>query len=166
MICDKTKPGNICIPSDCEKIYESNDDYAYIICSNDKFIEMICNMYNIKLCLCIHKDTNIQFVCMYHYDNYVENVCPFYEFLFRVVAFKHETSNQSILMYYDFLNKHDSFQINVDKCVESLKSKIVRALRCGFNKLKEYGINDDFGTLPCGSSENEIMMKMELMGFK
>jgi hypothetical protein len=56
--------------------------------------------------------------------------------------------------------------MNVDECVAALKDKMIDALGSGFNKLSEYSKGEDFGTLPCGSSESEIMMKLELMGFK
>lgn len=157
---------DIFVHSNYEKVYESNNEYAYIIGSNDKFIKMICNMYNIKLCLCIQRGcTNIKYICFYRYENYVKKVLPLPKsFFFRVVSFKKDSTNQIIPMNSNVLIKYDSFQMNLDECIKFLKNKMIIALGCGFNKLTEYDRNEDFGTIPRGSSENEIMMKMELMG--
>ena len=132
-------------------------------------------MYNIELCLVIQKENSkySNYMCLYRYDNYVEKVLPFSGFFFRSVSFKKELTSQIIPihsdfipMHSDFVDSYDSFHMNVDKCIEALKDKMVNALRRGFNALTEYSRDDVFGTLPCGSSESEIMMKMELMGFK
>ena len=156
---------NIFIPNNCEKIAVSDNESAYNINSDDKFIKMICDIYNIKLCLVVKKDfTN--YICMYRYNNLVEKVLPFSLFIFRFIALKNDSTNQFITIRSYFINKYDSFQINVDECVLALKDIMVNALRCGFNTLSEYNNAEDFGTLPYGSSENEIMMKLELMVFK
>ena len=103
---------------------------------------------------------------MYRCDDLTAKVLPFSSFVFRFISLKNDSTNQFIRMRSCFIDKHGSFLMNVDECVVALKDRIVTALRCGFNTLSEYNNAEDFGTLPRGSSENEIMMKMELRGFK
>lgn len=103
-------------------------------------------------------------MCHYSNDKTFQYSSRFqYSAFFFSVFLKKDSNNQSVLLCSDFINKYDSFQMNVDECVLALKRKILQSLKEGFNKLTD-GRNNDFGTLPCGSYENEIMMKMELIG--
>lgn len=155
---------NIFVPSNCVRIAVSDNESAYSVSSDDRFIKMICGIYDIKLCLVVQKDfTN--YICLYRYNNWVAKTLPFSSFIFRSISFKNDSTSQFIMMHSDFIVKYDSFQMNVDECVAALKDKMIDALGRGFNKLSEYSKGEDFGTLPCGSSENEIMMKLELMGY-
>jgi hypothetical protein len=156
---------NIFVPSNCVRIAVSDNESAYSVSSDDRFIKMICDIYDIKLCLVVHKDFP-NFICLYRNSNWVAKTLPFSSFFFRSVCFKKDSINQFIPMHSTFINEYDSFQMNVDECVVALKDKMIDALGSGFNTLTEYSRCDDFGTLPCGSSESEIMMKLELMGFK
>lgn len=155
---------NIFVPSNCETIAVSDNESAYNVSSDDRFIKMICGIYDIKLCLVVQKEFT-DYICLYRYDNWVAKVLPFSSFIFRSISLKNDSTNQFIMMHSDFMVKYDSFQMNVDECVVALKDKMIDALRRGFNKLSEYSKGEDFGALPCGSSESEIMMKLELMGY-
>ena len=154
---------NIYIPGNCKKIYESDDVSAYDIGSDDKFIKMICDIYGIKLCLVVQHGSNGHYICMCHYNDRIRMFQ--YSSLFFNVFLRKGSINQSVLLYSDFIYKHDSFQMSVDECVESIKRKMLKSLKCGFNRLTECGTNKDLGVIPCGSSENEIMMKLELRGY-
>jgi hypothetical protein len=73
--------------------------------------------------------------------------------------------NQVVTPYVYFIKIYESFQLNIFECINSFKSQVVDAISRGINILticcSAYA---DFGTIPRGSSEKEILMKMELMG--
>ena len=56
---------DIFVPGNCEKIAVSDNESAYDIGSDDRFIKMICDTYGIKLCLVVKKDfTNYIYICI------------------------------------------------------------------------------------------------------
>jgi hypothetical protein len=157
---------NISVPDDYRKIAESDRMMVYEVKTDDRFIEFICKKYNIKLCLCVDKKhINGHYMCMFYYDGLdVDDFIHYPTFCHRVVIFK-DKNNQVVTPYVYFLKIYESFRLNIFECINSFKSQVVDAISRGINILticcSAYA---DFGTIPRGSSEKEILMKMELMG--
>ena len=144
---------NVSVPDDYRKIAESDRMVVYEVKSDDRFIEFICKSYNINLCLCIDKQyISGYYMCMCHYGGLdIDNYTDYSTFSSRVIAFRNE-KGQFNTVIVDFF-KYDSFQLNIAECIK------------GFNILTVcYSNDEDFGIIPYGSSEKEILMKMELMG--
>lgn len=155
------------VPDDYKKISESTNLKIYEVKSDDRFIEFIYKRYNIKLCLCVDKhNIKSHYMCMCHYDGLdVDDYIMHHSTFSRSVVIFKDKDNQFYTPFVYFLNKYDSFRLNIAECIDSFKLKMIDAISRGFNILTVCYSNDEsFGTIPWGSSENEIMMKMELMG--
>lgn len=151
------------VPDDYRKLAESDSMVVYEVKSDDRFIEFICKRYNIKLCLYIDKKhINGHYMCMCHYDGLGVGYISFSTFHRRVVMFR-DKNCQLDTPYVDFLNGYESFQLSIFECINSFKSRMIDAIGKGFNILTSLNDLDDFGVIPYGLSENEILMKMELM---
>lgn len=148
---------NIFIPDDYRKIDESPNMVVYEVKTDDRFMGFICRRYDVKLCLCINKNHIKGYMCMCRIYNHHST------FNRRVVTFRNKKF-QFFTPYVEFLKNCDSFQSNIAECIKSFKLKIVDLIIRDFNILTEYGEDGDLGILPYGSSENEIIMKMKLMG--
>ena len=156
---------NITVPDDYRKIAESARIVVYEVKSDDRFIEFICRRYNIKLCLCVDKHhIKGDYMCMCHYGGLdVDDFIHYSAFERRVVIFRDKNCQLST-PYVNFLNIYESFRLNIFECIKSFKSLIIDTIGRGFNILTTLSEGDDFGVLPYGLSENEILMKMELKG--
>lgn len=156
---------NVSVPDDYRKIAESDRMVVYEVKSDDRFIEFICKSYNINLCLCIDKQyISGYYMCMCHYGGLdIDNYTDYSTFSSRVIAFRNE-KGQFNTVIVDFF-KYDSFQLNIAECIKVFKMRVVDVISKGFNILTVcYSNDEDFGIIPYGSSEKEILMKMELMG--
>ena len=150
---------SISVPDDYRKIDESPNMIVYEVKTVDRFMGFICRRYDVKLCLCVERHRINGYMCMRHIDNRIRHRL----FSSGVVSLG-DKKMQLVTPYVDFSNVRGSFQSNIDEWVDSLKLKIIDAIGRGLNILVVCGEEGDLGVIPRGSSENEIMMKMELMG--
>lgn len=158
---------NISVPDDYRKIAESDRMMVYEVKYDDRLIDFICKSFNIKLCLCIDKKhIKGHYMCMFYYDGLDDFSEYVYDSTFsnRAVVLR-DKYNQVVTPYVYFFKIYESFQLNIFECINSFKSQMVDVISRGFNILTIcYSAYADFGTIPRGSSEKEILMKMELTG--